>query len=100
VTLRRCKRDEAVREHAERFCGGFSELSVSKRLAGELRQYRSGRWRRERFSDSPPASPVRASLWRILKLVDTALSERQIRRILRTRDPAFHVHGEGRQAMS
>lgn len=74
------RRDEIIRQTLI----AYSLTSVE--LEAILRDYQSRCWTRDRILDECPArhaGTVREACWQILKLVDRALSDRQIRSISR-----------------
>ena len=53
-----------------------------RRLAAVLRNYHATSWPRDRVRSSPPEDRLKSLLWRVLKLRDASVGERQLQRII------------------
>ena len=77
-------RDELLRTTALRFWPGASVAEQTRQLSRALKNYCGGRWQRDRAADKcphPDGAPE-SYLFRVLKLRDLAVGERQMHRIL------------------
>jgi hypothetical protein len=76
-------RDDLLREAAGKFWSA-SASEQSRQLSGALEKYRGGRWQRDRSAVECPYPPDKLAgyLWRVLRLRDRDIGERQMLRIL------------------
>ncbi len=88
------RRDELIRQAAERFFSDASDHEAARLLHQALERYAGCAWQRERSApECPPrhAGRLTASCWHILHAVDRVPSEPLIRKIIAGK--LFVIHG-------